>query len=149
MWRVPGGPRARRQTPLPDGRARDRGADEGAQGDPAGERGGALVGLDRGTGDRAHERLDRRREVAAVAHEPAFGRRVGPRIATTATNPSPTHETADGASSRKSPIRNRSMPSRAPSASPAHAPRNAASTRSRSWPPADPRMSTYKPVWKI
>src|SRR4029079_10849325 len=122
-----------------------------AEGEAAGERRGALLAVlvARAAGDGTHEGFKGRSYPARVAHEPPWGRGVGPRTATTETTPIPTHATADAASSRKSPIRSRSNPSRAPIASPAQAPRNAARTRSGSWPPAEPRISTYRAVWKI
>src|SRR5438445_4484729 len=135
--------------PLPEGRAGDRGPDQDAERDAPGERRGSLLVAGRSLLDSADHAIDRGRQPDAVAHGPTFGRRVGPRIATTDTNPIPTQAIADADSNRKSPIRSRSIPSRPPTASPAHAPRVAASRRNGSWAPADPRISTYRPVWKI
>ena len=99
--------------------------------------GGPLIVAGHGFG-----RLVRRSSSGSrAAHGPAF-RRVGPRIATIETNAIPIQATTDAETSRKSPIRRTSTPSRAPSASPAHAPRTAAISSSGSWPPAEPRMRT-------
>src|SRR4051812_39846370 len=136
--------------PLPDRRPGDRRADERAESEAACERRGAFVALVAGSvGNRPDEGLDEGRDAIAAAHDPVRARRVGPRIATIATNPMPTQARTDAATSRKSPIRRRSNPSRSPSSSPAHAPRTAAPARSGSRPPAEPRTSTYSAVWKI
>ena len=76
---------------LPDRRSGDCRTDECAERQPAGERRGALVlTVGSGAANSPDERIERRRQTVVIAHGPTFGRRVGPRIATTDTKPIPT-----------------------------------------------------------
>src|SRR5207249_2986888 len=134
-------PGSLREPALPDRRAGDRRADERTQRETPGERRCPLVSLLLGTaGDGPDQGLDHRRHPDGLGHGPTLERRVGPRTDTIDTAPMPTHATSEAPTVWKSPIRSRSRPSRAPMASPAHAPRKAARSSSGSWPPAEPRM---------
>ena len=89
----------RRLAPLPDRRAGDRGTDERAHREAAGERRGPPIPLrvGRAPGDGPDQRLDRPAGRRGSPHDPTFGRRVGPRTATRVTMPIPTHARIEAA----------------------------------------------------